>query len=243
MPNRIMRDDLITSERYWSVSPEARNLFVSVVLSADDTGRCQGSNFYLRTRCMAGTVSAERIEKLLLECVDVDLLRVYQHEGARYIFVPRFRQRLRYENSKYPAPPHGISDLPEKKSDHGQPSDSPKADSGRLEVEVDVKNNNTSRASVDALPDGFAEFWEAYPRKKAKQAAEKAWRKLKPDARLQAEIRAGLERYRASVQRSDPQHIAHAASWLNGRRWEDEPDPPRKSLDPRGDQLAFGALA
>ena len=76
MPSRILREDLLTSERYWSCSPEARNLFVAIVLSADDTARCQGSSFYLRTHCMAGTVNSERIEKLLTELHDVDLVRI-----------------------------------------------------------------------------------------------------------------------------------------------------------------------
>lgn len=110
MPNRMVRDDLLTSERYWSCSPEARNLYVSIILSADDCARFTGSNFALRTKCMAGTVTAERIDKLLSELMDADLVRVYEHENARYLFVPRFRQTLRYMNSRYPAPPDGMVD-------------------------------------------------------------------------------------------------------------------------------------
>ena len=111
MPKSVIRDQLLTSERYWACSSEARNLYISVLLSADDTGRFTGSNFALRTRCMAGTVSYERIENLLEELLNADLVRIYYVDGARFIFIPRFRQYPRYINSKYPPPPDSIADV------------------------------------------------------------------------------------------------------------------------------------
>jgi hypothetical protein len=139
MPTRMIRDELLTSERYWSVSPEARNLYVSILLSADDCARYTGSNFALRTKCMAGTVAPERVEKLLLELVDVDLVRIYQEEGARFIFVPRFKQRLRFTNSRYPAPPNEINDLTEIKTVSRQSQGSLKtAEEKRREEKKDI---------------------------------------------------------------------------------------------------------
>lgn len=146
MSTRMIREDLLTSERYWAASPESRNLYISILLVADDTARAQASNFYLRTRCMAGSVTPERIEVMLNELQDQDLIRIYQHDGGRYIFVPRFRQRLRYVHSKYPAPPNGISDLVEKKTVSGQAQVSPKTVSRRLEAEAEAE------AEVKATP-------------------------------------------------------------------------------------------
>jgi hypothetical protein len=124
MPDRIVRDELLTSERYWSCSPEARNLYLSIVLSVDDAARMSGAVFALRTRCMAGTVSHERISAILAELVDCDLVRRYEHGGKPYLFVPRFRQRLRYFNaSKHPEPPTGISDITTHKSVPRQTAD------------------------------------------------------------------------------------------------------------------------
>jgi uncharacterized phage protein (TIGR02220 family) len=150
MPNRVVRDELLTSERYWSVSPEARILFISLLLSADDMGRFTGANFALRTRCMAGTVSAERLEKLLGELMDVDLARVYEHENARYIFVPRFRQRLRYAHSKYPDPPSGISDITTKKTASSPPRDRLKTAEVKRSEEKRREEELRSRASPDS---------------------------------------------------------------------------------------------
>lgn len=134
MPNRVFRDELLTSERYWSVSPEARNLFASIVLSADDLGRYTGANFALRTRCMAGTVSAEHIEKLVTELAGVDLIRLYYNNLQRYIFVPRFKQRIQWPHSKCPDPPPEINDL-QINGKHKITTDVPPLDNGCTTVE------------------------------------------------------------------------------------------------------------
>jgi hypothetical protein len=36
---------------------------------------------------------------------------MYQADGERYIFIPKFKQTCRYINSKYPEPPEQISDI------------------------------------------------------------------------------------------------------------------------------------
>ncbi len=69
--------------------------------------------------------------------------------------------------------------------------------------------------------DGFDEFWAAYPRRQAKQDAARAWGKLRPDAELRAKILAALE-FQKSWGQWKNGVIPHAATWLNGRRWEDE---------------------
>lgn len=73
----------------------------------------------------------------------------------------------------------------------------------------------------------FDRFWEAYPRRQGKEAARKAWAKIRPDDALLAEMLAALERQRASDQwrKDGGQFIPLPATWLNGRRWEDEPTP------------------
>ena len=76
--------------------------------------------------------------------------------------------------------------------------------------------------------DGFDAFWQAYPRKVSKQAARKAWERLSPDEALLSAILAAVERDKQSDQwqRDGGQFIPYPATWLNGRRWEDEPDEP-----------------
>lgn len=122
MPDRIIRDELLTSERYWSVGIEAQQLFTHLLLRADSLGRYSGKNFTIRMSCYPGHArNPDVIEKLLSDLHDADLIRLYVDErGERFVFIPRYRQRLRYTNSKYPAPPFGISDITEEKSDSSQ---------------------------------------------------------------------------------------------------------------------------
>ncbi len=73
-------------------------------------------------------------------------------------------------------------------------------------------------------PDGFSEFWKAYPRKVGIDAARKAFAKRDPDAATVAgmvnAIRdQGLEE---RVRRGEVQYVPHPSTWLNEGRWLDE---------------------
>ncbi len=87
------------------------------------------------------------------------------------------------------------------------------------------------RASADAraqttaaLAASFERFWAAYPKKRNKGDALKAWRALKPNEELVTAILAAVERAKASVQwrKDEGQFIPYPASWLRARGWEDE---------------------
>jgi DNA replication protein DnaC len=72
--------------------------------------------------------------------------------------------------------------------------------------------------------EAFETFWKLYPRKTAKDNARKAFAKINPNAELLAEIMASLAKH-ATCQawlKDDGQFIPHAATWLNGKRWNDE---------------------
>lgn len=72
----------------------------------------------------------------------------------------------------------------------------------------------------------FDRFWAAYPKKKGKESARRAWRKLRPDMALCRVMASALDRQKQSEdwRRDGGKYIPYPASWLNGRRWEDEPD-------------------
>jgi hypothetical protein len=91
---------------------------------------------------------------------------------------------------------------------------------GEERREEDSKEQQAMEAAFDV-------FWKSYPRKTAKQAAAKAWRKLGPPVDLQARIQAAVAVHALSDQwaKDGGQFIPHAATWLNQRRWEDETKP------------------
>lgn len=67
----------------------------------------------------------------------------------------------------------------------------------------------------------FTLFYTAYPRKQGKQAALKAWLK---SGITYAEIKDRLEAFKASEdwRKDDGKYIPMPATWINGKRWEDE---------------------
>lgn len=81
------------------------------------------------------------------------------------------------------------------------------------------QKTNDSRAFFDA-------FWAAYPKKRAKGQAEKAFRKIHPDEQLLAKMVASIERAKTldDWRKQGGRYIPHPATWLEGRRWEDEFD-------------------
>ena len=93
-----------------------------------------------------------------------------------------------------------------------------------IEDEIEVKGTKKRMTYDDP---GFQSFWTAYPNKKAKPAALKAFTKLKPDAELLAEMLKAIEVQKQSAQwqKDNGQYIPMPTTWLNQRRWEDEATP------------------
>lgn len=71
----------------------------------------------------------------------------------------------------------------------------------------------------------FAAFWEAYPKKVGKEAARKAWKRVKPDAALYERILRAVDAAKGCDQwcREGGRFIPNPATWLNQGRWDDEP--------------------
>lgn len=93
------------------------------------------------------------------------------------------------------------------------------------------------KEDVDAREvDPFEAWWEVYPRKVAKAGAQKAFwtalSKFKCDTPLTAMIEA-TRRFAEEVSDRPVGKIPHAATWLNGERWNDEPDANRSQTDDR----------
>jgi len=88
-------------------------------------------------------------------------------------------------------------------------------------TESEAKKRTQTKESP-AAPDGFEEFWTAYPNKTAKAAALKAWSKIKPDLTKTLQT-LQWQRRSDSWTKDNGQFIPHASTYLNNRRFEDEP--------------------
>lgn len=72
---------------------------------------------------------------------------------------------------------------------------------------------------------GFEVFWKAYPKKVGKGAAERSWEHIKPDTEKVRQILISVDAQKKSPQwqKEGGQFIPNPATWLNQRRWLDEP--------------------
>lgn len=96
------------------------------------------------------------------------------------------------------------------------------------EKEVEIENESKKAADFDC-------FWQAYPRKVGKVKAEAAYYKITTPVSV---LLAAIEQQKKSAQwqKDNGQFIPHPATWLNGKRWEDQVEtvstaPQSRELD------------
>lgn len=82
------------------------------------------------------------------------------------------------------------------------------------------------KASGTASSEGFDDFWTAYPRKKNKPDALKAWQQTAdvrpPTPELLLAVGEAVAEWRRQGRK--PQYVPYPATWLRGMGWLDVPD-------------------
>jgi hypothetical protein len=230
MPTRMIRGSLLESTKYEQISNDAKLLFIHLMLVADDFGCVSVGTTFLRRRCFYDSPTNERIARLLGELLDMDLIRTYEVDRTCYGFIPRFRQRLYRATLKHPQPPESLyaDDLDAREKfmeineDSAKPPGVPRTNPGLPppEVEVEVEKIKT----LAQKPAQFEIFWKAYPRKRSKGDAEKAFNRIKPNELLMQDILQSIERAKTSEDwlKDGGKFIPYPGSWLRAKGWEDE---------------------
>lgn len=106
----------------------------------------------------------------------------------------------------------------------GSPAESP----------VSIRPQTTPENGLGSPPDAFEAFWRSYPRKVGKEAARKAFSKIRVGKGLLATMLAAIEAQKRSPdwRKEGGQFIPHPATWLNQGRWQDEIAPPPADRTP-----------
>lgn len=117
----------------------------------------------------------------------------------------------------------------------------PSASAAPNAAETDPKPARKTRPAIEEL-EAWERFWKAYPRKKDKGAAEKAWNKAIRAGADPAVVIDGALLYRMNSATKEAQFIKHPATWLNARGWEDEPDPQPQAPSAIGAPSAAAAV-
>lgn len=107
MPNRILRDGILSSDSVCSLTWPAEVFYRRLMSVADDHGRFSSAPKLLRAACyplQIDKVSDADIGKWLTECVTAALVSVYPaSDGKRYLQILKFGQQVRAK-SKFPEP-------------------------------------------------------------------------------------------------------------------------------------------
>lgn len=242
--NRFIHPRLGHSEKVNLLTDLEFRVWVQYMLSADDYGvmrfsavTVQADNDALHAK------PTKAVQRCLERLVDLRLLVDFEHQTRKYVCQLDWHTWQRFNmpgRTINPAPPEDILERcdagtaglfydnhPDLSEAH-QPSGL-----GSHQVEgVDAASDeplltaNGLRLSANgSLRERFADFWRCYPRKVGKDAAWKAWQKVKPGAELAAQMLAVLawQKQQETWVKDGGQFIPHPATWLNQGRWKDEP--------------------
>lgn len=146
--------------------------------------------------------------------------------NERYLF-PAFRKQIDRANEKSE---NKSAAATQREAQKAQLTTKSTTDHKIAKEKEKEKDKEKEEYHENACAARFDQFWAAYPRHTAKQAALRAFQKLNPGDQLMGTILTAIQRQRASPQwRDGERFIPHPATWINGKRWEDDviADQPR----------------
>ena len=195
--------------------PNAKLLYAEISALTDQRGYCYASNEYFMRLYGLGE---RTIRRLLSELQRRGFVTIADGDGGK-------------DRRKIYAGINPLSGNPANKGrEPGQNFPGNPAKNGPHNKKENKKENNPPIApeggeSVPSWkPDRFAGLWQYYPRHTSKQAAVKAWDKLRPSDELIAEIGKALRRQKASDEWQRGIGIPYLSTYLNNRRWGDSVD-------------------
>lgn len=214
MPNRILKESVCTSDSVDQLSWFEEVLFYRLIVNCDDYGRFDGRPAIIKNRLfpLKENLTIKTVSGAINRLASVGMVTLYEFEGKPYLCLPTWNdhQSVRAKRSKYPAPEDGVK--------------SSEIVCKQMQADAPVIQSNTKSESIsesNSARDGaFDRFWIVYPKKVGKEAARKAFAKVKAPVDT---LISAVEAQKTSAQwtRDNGQYIPNPATWLNQGRWED----------------------
>lgn len=221
MRSRNIKPGFFKNEYLAECDPLARILFAGLWCMADREGRLE----YRLKRLKAELLPYDdcNIEHLIDQLLERSFISLYEVDGQYYILIPTFTEHqhcnIKEQASTIPAPDeHGASTVQTRPL---TPYPIPHTENPIPHTSGCAKKHHVNPSPGNG---SFARFWEAYPKKKSRGVAEKAFMKIKPDEQLLASMIAKIEQAKKSVDwmKDGGRYIPYPATWLHARGWEDE---------------------
>jgi hypothetical protein len=243
---RNVKPRFFSNERLAECDPLARLLFIGLWCLADRDGRLEDRPKRIRAEVLP--YDDGNVDTLLGQLAAAGFIARYEVDGRKLIQVNEFAKHQkphpREQSEGYPAPqvpspekvrpsrtkirPGREKALPSREKVQTSPA-------SYFLLNDDIRNPSSDAPSEHMRSDrsaytsaeGFKRFWKSYPRKVDKEKAVKAWAKLSLDAEDAEVILAALKKQKQSQgwTESGGKYIPYPATWLNGKRWEDEVQP------------------
>lgn len=195
-------------------------LYPLLVTNTDDFGRMPGDAFTVKNVVLPSSRRPEKdFDRALDVMADVGLIDRYAAADRIVLQVNNFDEHQpnlhKRTTSKYPESPGTAGRY------------RPNIRESNLTESKLIQENPELRTVVRVADSLFEQFWAAYPKRKAKDDARKAWDRRRPDHALLALMLVALERQQQSAdwQKNNGQFIPYPATWLNNARWTDEVHP------------------
>ncbi|MDB6017700.1 MAG: hypothetical protein JWR19_2189 [Pedosphaera sp.] len=105
MPNRVIREGILSSDRVNQLSPLAELFYRRLMSIVDDFGRYTANPSMLKAHAFplrTDTVKEQDVDEWLSECVQAGLIALYQGDGKPCLELLDFNQRTRLMRPKYP---------------------------------------------------------------------------------------------------------------------------------------------
>jgi hypothetical protein len=209
---RTIKPEFFTSSDIVSLTPLSRLLYIALWCEADREGRLNWNVKTFKLRYFPAEENCN-IQDMADELIDAGLVEIYTIDGREYAEIPSFKLHQVINNRE------SESVIPARV----------KVALARVQGEGRKEGKEGKGTHVD---NAFEDFYTAYPKKVGKQDALKAWDKIKPDLALQTKIMSALG---AAIRSEDwrkegGKFIPYPTTWLNGKRWEDEPGAPGLAL-------------
>jgi len=248
MPNRILRESICTSESIDKLSIEAERLFYRLIVSCDDYGVLDARIPIIKSKCFP-LISDDIIDNQLIswlkELEAQKMIFLYENSDHKYLKMSSWEryQQVRAKRSKYPLPDDQnsnrisydiicnqmISNVTVIQSNPIQSvslsESNPIQSIPKIEILESVQNKPKKLKAESAdSDDKFSQFWTAYPKKRSKGDAEKAWKTIKPDNALLAQMLKTIEDAKKSAawKKDGGQWIPYPGTWLRAKGWADE---------------------
>lgn len=225
MPNRIIKESICTSDGIDSLSWFEEVLFYRLIVNCDDFGRFDGRIAVIKNRLfpLKEDLTARNVRNGVMRLVSAGLVALYEVEGKPFLYLPTWNdhQSVRAKRSKYPPPEQGVNTS--ESNCMQMLADASKCPRNPIQSNTESYSESNTESNSEAKEAAFERFWNVYPKKVGKQAAKKAFAKVREDVQTLVEA---VERHKLSSQwcAEDGRYIPHAATWLNQERWTDVMD-------------------